>query len=181
MKEKKEEECECLRCSERQTSEEKTSQKQSEMKIPIKIIGSVTNESEKVRSSSADTYVNSQENISQNQVQEEKQRKAETSTQKRECECQEKSSLMETATCHESGSKFVPIRRRGLFFSDSVFQDTRNDFHKAIKEVLRNWGEESSIFDDLTSYRNLRSRDLREENQAVTSLEDESYHKVSKI
>ncbi|XP_037776908.1 uncharacterized protein LOC119573874 [Penaeus monodon] len=99
------------------------------------------------------------------------------SSEKRECECQEKSSLMETATCHESGSKFVPIRRRGLFFSDSVFQDTRNDFHKAIKEVLRNWGEESSIFDDLTSYRNLRSRDLREENQAVTSLEDESYHK----
>ncbi|XP_047474764.1 uncharacterized protein LOC125029065 [Penaeus chinensis] len=194
-KEKKEE-CECLHCSERQTSEEKTSQKQNELKIPIKIIGSVTNESEKVRSSSAHTYENSQENNSQNQVQEEKQRKAETITskessvgtsthlnsgrqfaEKRECESQEKSSLMETATCHESGSKFVPIRRRGLFFSDSVFQDTRNDFHKAIKEVLKNWGEESSIFDDLTCYRNLRSRDLREENQAVTSLEDESYHK----
>lgn len=168
------------------------------MKIPIQIIGSVTKESEKARNSSADTYVSSQENVSQTQVQEQKQRKAETITskessaatstsvnrerqsgEKRECESQEKSSLVESTSCHESGSKFIPIRRRGLFFSDSVFQDTRDDFHRAIKEVLRSWGEESSMFDALTSYRNLRSRDLREENQAVTSLEDESYHKVN--
>nr|XP_027219787.1 uncharacterized protein LOC113812152 isoform X2 [Penaeus vannamei] len=193
VKERKED-CECLHSS--KTSEEKTSQKPNGMKIPIQIIGSVTKESEKARSSSADTYVSSQENVSQTQVQEQKQRKAETITskessaatstsvnrerqsgEKRECESQEKSSLVESTSCHESGSKFIPIRRRGLFFSDSVFQDTRDDFHRAIKEVLRSWGEESSMFDALTSYRNLRSRDLREENQAVTSLEDESYHK----
>ncbi|ROT82035.1 heat shock protein 21 [Penaeus vannamei] len=197
VKERKED-CECLHSS--KTSEEKTSQKPNGMKIPIQIIGSVTKESEKARSSSADTYVSSQENVSQTQVQEQKQRKAETITskessaatstsvnrerqsgEKRECESQEKSSLVESTSCHESGSKFIPIRRRGLFFSDSVFQDTRDDFHRAIKEVLRSWGEESSMFDALTSYRNLRSRDLREENQAVTSLEDESYHKKPTI
>ncbi|XP_042893942.1 uncharacterized protein LOC122267835 [Penaeus japonicus] len=194
--EKQEEECQCHRCSESQTFEEKNSQKQTGMKIPIKIIGSTTNDSEKVQSSSTDTYASSQKNINQNQMQEERQIKVETtaskessvgtstycnserqSSEKRECESVDKSSRMETTTHDESGHMFVPIRRRGLFFNDSVFQDTRNDFHKAIKEVLRNWGEESSIFDDLTCYRNLRSQDLREENQAVTSVEDESYHK----
>ncbi|ROT63594.1 heat shock protein 21 [Penaeus vannamei] len=35
----------------------------------------------------------------------------------------------------------------------------------------------SSIGDDLTRYRSLRSRDLREENQAVTSSENERQHK----
>ncbi|XP_047474768.1 uncharacterized protein LOC125029067 isoform X2 [Penaeus chinensis] len=70
-----------------------------------------------------------------------------------------------------------PITRRGLFFSDSFFQDSWNDFQKAVREVLARWGEQSSLVDDLTSYRNLRSRDLREDTQAVTSSEDEHQHK----
>ncbi|XP_069981332.1 uncharacterized protein [Penaeus vannamei] len=72
---------------------------------------------------------------------------------------------------------FFPITRRGLFFSDSFFQDSWNDFQKAVREVLARWGEQSSLLDDLTSYRNLRSRDLREDTQAVTSSEDEHQHK----
>lgn len=73
---------------------------------------------------------------------------------------------------------FFPITRRGLFFSDSFFQDSWNDFQKAVREVLARWGDQSSLLDDLTSYRNLRSRDLREDTQAVTSSEDEHQHKV---
>lgn len=72
---------------------------------------------------------------------------------------------------------FFPITRRGLFFSDSFFQDSWNDFQKAVREVLARWGDQSSLLDDLTSYRNLRSRDLREDTQAVTSSEDEHQHK----
>ncbi|XP_047474767.1 uncharacterized protein LOC125029067 isoform X1 [Penaeus chinensis] len=72
---------------------------------------------------------------------------------------------------------FFPITTRGLFFNDSFFQDSWNDFQKAVREVLARWGEQSSLVDDLTSYRNLRSRDLREDTQAVTSSEDEHQHK----
>lgn len=79
------------------------------------------------------------------------------------------------------GHNFLPIVRRGLFFDDSFFQESRKDFQRAVKEVLNKWGEQSSIGDDLTRYRSLRSRDLREENQAVTSSEDERQHKVGVI
>nr|XP_027231673.1 uncharacterized protein LOC113823256 isoform X1 [Penaeus vannamei] len=75
------------------------------------------------------------------------------------------------------GHNFLPIVRRGLFFDDSFFQESRKDFQRAVKEVLNKWGEQSSIGDDLTRYRSLRSRDLREENQAVTSSENERQHK----
>ncbi|XP_037777251.1 LOW QUALITY PROTEIN: uncharacterized protein LOC119574197 [Penaeus monodon] len=75
------------------------------------------------------------------------------------------------------GHNFFPIVRRGLFFDDSFFQESWKDFQRAVKEVLNKWGEQSSIGDDLTRYRSLRSRDLREENQAVTSSEDERQHK----
>ncbi|XP_042893945.1 uncharacterized protein LOC122267838 [Penaeus japonicus] len=157
--EKQEEECQCLRCSESQTFEEKNSQKQTGMKIPIKIIGSTTNDSEKVRSSSTDTYASSQKNINQNQMQEERQRKAETTASK-------ESSVGTSTYCNSERQ------------SSEMRECESNDFHKAIKEVLRNWGEESSIFDDLTCYRNLRAQDLREENQAVTSVEDGLGYKV---
>ncbi|XP_063603423.1 uncharacterized protein LOC134779295 isoform X2 [Penaeus indicus] len=76
-----------------------------------------------------------------------------------------------------AGHNFFPIVRRGLFFDDSFFQESWKDFQRAVKEVLNKWGEQSSIGDDLTRYRSLRSRDLREENQAVTSSEDERQHK----
>ncbi|XP_042893940.1 uncharacterized protein LOC122267833 [Penaeus japonicus] len=72
---------------------------------------------------------------------------------------------------------FFPITRRGLFFNDSFFQDSWKDFQKAVREVLAKWGEQSSLLDDLTCYRNLRSRDLREDTQAVTSSEDDHHHK----
>ncbi|KAK7067256.1 hypothetical protein SK128_020021 [Halocaridina rubra] len=71
----------------------------------------------------------------------------------------------------------LPITRRGLFFNDSIFENSRGDFLSAVQDVLSKWGERSSFMDDLTSYRHLRSRDLREENQAMKMSEDESSHK----
>lgn len=78
-----------------------------------------------------------------------------------------------------SGNR-LPIVRRGLFFDDSFFQDTRKDFQKAIKEVLMRSGEESSAVDEMACYRSLRSRHLGDDTQAVTSSEDERYHKVGR-
>lgn len=70
-----------------------------------------------------------------------------------------------------------PITRRGRFFDDSFFEDTRSDYRTAIRDILSKWGEKSSNMDDITSYRNLRTRDLREDNQAVKCVEDEFQHK----
>merc|ERR1739842_141970 len=39
-------------------------------------------------------------------------------------------------------------------------------------------GEISSLYDNMTSYRNLRQRDLKEENQAVTVSYGETEHKI---
>lgn len=78
-----------------------------------------------------------------------------------------------------SGNR-LPIVKRGLFFDDSFFQDTRKDFQKAIKEILVKSGEESSAADEMTCYRSLRSRHLGDDTQAVTSSEDERYHKVGR-
>ncbi|XP_063586555.1 uncharacterized protein LOC134764020 [Penaeus indicus] len=70
-----------------------------------------------------------------------------------------------------------PLTKMGLFFHDSFFKDSTEEFRKAVREILTRWGEASPEVDDLTRYRILRSRDSREETQAVTSLEDDRHHK----
>ncbi|XP_042889967.1 uncharacterized protein LOC122264926 isoform X2 [Penaeus japonicus] len=90
---------------------------------------------------------------------------------------------MGTSSCFTSVSQSIsagktfPITMKGHFFYDSFFRDTRDDFQKAIKEVLRKWGEKSTHGDELTCYRKLRARNMREDNQAATSSEDERHYK----
>ncbi|XP_063586536.1 uncharacterized protein LOC134764002 isoform X2 [Penaeus indicus] len=76
-----------------------------------------------------------------------------------------------------SALKSFPVTRKGLFFSDYFFRDTREDFQKAVREILNKWGEKSSSGDEMTCYRKLRARNMREDNQAVTSSEDERHYK----
>lgn len=73
----------------------------------------------------------------------------------------------------------LPVTTRGLFFNDSFFKDTWQDFQDAMKDVVSRWGHLTSNTDHLTSYRTLRTQDLREETQAVKSSEDEHNYKVS--
>ncbi|CAL4122744.1 unnamed protein product [Meganyctiphanes norvegica] len=70
----------------------------------------------------------------------------------------------------------LPIVRRGNFFEDSIFEDTQEDFNEAIREILESTGEIST--DDYMSYRRLRARDLNEDNQAVTEIEDGKQLKI---
>ncbi|ROT62320.1 heat shock protein 21 [Penaeus vannamei] len=58
-----------------------------------------------------------------------------------------------------------PITRKGHFFSHYFFRDTREDFQKAVREILSRWGEKS-CGDEMTSYRKLRARNMREDTQA---------------
>lgn len=80
--------------------------------------------------------------------------------------------------CINKSENSFPLTKMGLFFHDSFFKDSTEDFRKAVREILRRWGEASPEVDELTRYRILRSRDSREETQAVTSLEDDRHHKV---
>ncbi|XP_066965169.1 serine-rich adhesin for platelets-like [Macrobrachium rosenbergii] len=78
----------------------------------------------------------------------------------------------------------LPISEKGSFFHDSFFENARQDFEKSVKEVLNNFGmlekhgKSTSVSHDMTSYRNLREKDMREENQAISVTEDHQSHKV---
>ncbi|XP_047474762.1 uncharacterized protein LOC125029063 [Penaeus chinensis] len=104
-------------------------------------------------------------------------------------ESQEANSYNVTDTCIGTSSRFTsvsqsnsvvksfPVTKRGPFFSYYFFRDTREDFQKAVREVLSKWGEKSSDDDEMTCYRKLRARNMREDNQAVTSSEDKHHYK----
>lgn len=86
----------------------------------------------------------------------------------------------------------LPISRRGRFFQDSTFEDTRSDFDKKVKDILGKWGDEDFLSDafgddsdrrhtsNFNRYRNLRSsRNLPDDNQAFTVTSKDDAHKVS--
>lgn len=75
----------------------------------------------------------------------------------------------------------LSIVKKGQFFNDSYFEDTRQDFQDAVQDVLTKWGDKSKPTNDINIYRELRARDLRDENQAIKSTEDQRYHKVNSV
>lgn len=93
----------------------------------------------------------------------------------------ETSGVTQTSTTTSRQTNRVQITQRGLFFDDACFEDTRNDFRNAISDVVSRFGDKSSNIDELTQYRSLRSREIRDENQAITSSQDDSKYKVSLI
>nr|XP_027233885.1 uncharacterized protein LOC113825267 [Penaeus vannamei] len=86
------------------------------------------------------------------------------------------SSRLASGSLSSFAEKSFPITRKGHFFSHYFFRDTREDFQKAVREILSRWGEKS-CGDEMTSYRKLRARNMREDTQAVTSSEDERHYK----
>ncbi|XP_047474774.1 uncharacterized protein LOC125029069 isoform X2 [Penaeus chinensis] len=167
----------CEQCSQKQTSVNGSKQ---EVSIPIK---NYEQTSEANKSQSQITQDSAQSSTSPRLIPieieaDESTNKALLSQETQSSESQLKSLEKDKMFQMDSfPGHFFPITTRGLFFNDSFFQDSWNDFQKAVREVLARWGEQSSLVDDLTSYRNLRSRDLREDTQAVTSSEDEHQHK----
>nr|XP_027233877.1 uncharacterized protein LOC113825261 isoform X1 [Penaeus vannamei] len=90
----------------------------------------------------------------------------------------ETSGVTQTSTTTSRQTNRVQITQRGLFFDDACFEDTRNDFRNAISDVVSRFGDKSSNIDELTQYRSLRSREIRDENQAITSSQDDSKYKI---
>ncbi|XP_047474185.1 uncharacterized protein LOC125028746 [Penaeus chinensis] len=79
---------------------------------------------------------------------------------------------------------FLPITRRGSFFQDSFFSDIHKDFDSSVREVLARWSDEDLKVKDfrrddiMDRYRQLRSHNLKEGNQAVTVTSDNTSHKI---
>lgn len=73
----------------------------------------------------------------------------------------------------------LPIARKGQFFNDSYFEDTWKNYQDAVRAIVSKWDDSAAATDDMTCYRRLRSRDMRDENQAIISTEDSSSYKVN--
>lgn len=78
-----------------------------------------------------------------------------------------------------SGSGYLPISRKGPFDSDYFFENVRENYSQAVREVLEKAKEWSCRSDAMQNYRSLRQRNLRLDNQAVNISEDQHSHKVS--
>ncbi|CAL4119827.1 unnamed protein product, partial [Meganyctiphanes norvegica] len=76
----------------------------------------------------------------------------------------------------EFNSGMLPILRRGYFNQDSSFQDSQNDFQRAVNDVLARSGMQSA--DPFTSYRSLRDKNLKPDTQAATLSEDDQAQKI---
>lgn len=86
---------------------------------------------------------------------------------------------VQSVTDSSPGTTPLPIVKRGGFFDDSFFEDSRQHFQVAIRNVLEKFNERNTQTDDLTTYRNLRQRNLKEETQAVTECDSDDIHRVS--
>ncbi|XP_063586539.1 uncharacterized protein LOC134764004 [Penaeus indicus] len=81
--------------------------------------------------------------------------------------------------------EILPITRRGSFVQDSFFLDVHQEFYTAIREVLKKWVSADnedflslSHSDILNRYRQLRSRNLREETQVSIVTSDNTSYKI---
>merc|ERR1712106_1307051 len=72
---------------------------------------------------------------------------------------------------------FLPILQRGNFFTDSIFQETRQDFNTAISEVLDKWGGRS-VHDP---QRGTQREEPAEDNQILVDIADLTHDGEVKI
>lgn len=91
---------------------------------------------------------------------------------------EDKQTAAQSSNISSFRSTLFPVTTRGLFFSDSFFKDAWKDFQDAVRDVVSKWGDRSSAADDMTCYRTLRTRDIKEEYQAAKTSEDELNFKV---
>lgn len=78
-------------------------------------------------------------------------------------------------------TKFLSITQKGDFFSDPVFESSRQDFQSAVKSVLEKLKLKASKSDEFTTYRNHRKTKPKNENQAVSVKEENEFTQVREI
>ncbi|CAL4073864.1 unnamed protein product, partial [Meganyctiphanes norvegica] len=82
-----------------------------------------------------------------------------------------------------SSSFLLPINHRGNFFEDTFFNDGREDFHSAVRDVLSRGRDQKRTNGDrardLSCYRKLPQQDdFDQDSQALTITEDENNRKI---
>nr|XP_027233887.1 uncharacterized protein LOC113825269 [Penaeus vannamei] len=94
-------------------------------------------------------------------------------------------SLEAKETLGSSQDDSLAIARRGSFLQDSFFSDIRRDFDASVREILKKCDDSDltltgdvSHSDILSRYRQLRSRNMREENQAFCVSSDSASLKI---
>ncbi|XP_042855524.1 uncharacterized protein LOC122242308 [Penaeus japonicus] len=90
----------------------------------------------------------------------------------------EEDEFLQDKRVYPSGSRYLPITRKGLFTQDPSFENVRPNFSQAVRDVLemsREWTVKDKA---MQNYRNLRDRNLKLENQAFCVTDDEFTHKV---
>nr|XP_027220441.1 alpha-crystallin A chain-like [Penaeus vannamei] len=97
--------------------------------------------------------------------------------------CESGSSLLESTQSSKDAvdDQWLPISSKGQFFSDSFFEDVRKDFETAVNEVLSRHDIMRSANDELSCYRSLRERELKDETQAMKTTEDQHGFKLLKL
>lgn len=148
--------------------------KEEQQNITSKRLQFVTNENQKTSTSSQ--KFSSSESSHKNLLHSLKQEST------KNVKCQE--SEMENRSLENDLKDFerenlLPISEMGHLFHEDFFANAHQDFENAVKKVLNQWEESASTTDDFNSYRSLREKDLRDENQAVSITEDHQAHKVS--
>ncbi|XP_076061673.1 uncharacterized protein LOC143037410 [Oratosquilla oratoria] len=72
----------------------------------------------------------------------------------------------------------LPITPTGHhFFQDSIFDQSRRHFDMAIREIIERRG--MSTTDHMNSYRSLRQKELREDNQAISITDEHQARKIT--
>ena len=74
--------------------------------------------------------------------------------------------------------QIIPISMKGNFFEDHCFKVLRNDYIVAVRNILQIFQMSSDEETCLDHYRSLRSKDPREDNQAIFRNEDSYCLKV---
>ncbi|XP_076061879.1 uncharacterized protein LOC143037480 isoform X1 [Oratosquilla oratoria] len=93
----------------------------------------------------------------------------------------EKTSISATLRSGEtttSQNVSLPIQSRGDFFQDSFFNDDHKHFQSAVSKVLERFGMNSTVDEDLKTYRTLPKSISIEESQAAQITDGETNYKV---
>ncbi|ROT62325.1 heat shock protein 21 [Penaeus vannamei] len=81
------------------------------------------------------------------------------------------SSRLASGSLSSFTEKSFPITRKGHFFSHYFFRDTREDFQKAVREILSRWGEKSCVFIDVHDFMDVGEISVKAVNERELVVE----------
>lgn len=81
-------------------------------------------------------------------------------------------------TTTSSTGRVVKITVKGAFFSDSAFTETVKEFKSSIKTVVQKFNIKTTEANSFNAYREFRKKDPKNENQAVSHVDNAKFIRV---